>query len=225
MISKTESYFQNKKLIHLAQKPEQFYLLLKKVFKMEKYEKLEKAKKEEKKIASVVLMNFEKANKIHLLILKRTGKVRHPNQFCFPGGSYKKSDENLKNTVLRELYEETGLYNNFELIGNFTPSLSTSNFLVLPFVGYLHSNDKNKEENANKYHIFDKNEIEYASEISLEVLLKTESKSRQVFGTEKLWSGTTFGIKYDDLHLRKNIIWGLSANFLDSYFSILRSHL
>lgn len=47
--------------------------------------------------------------KIEFLLLKRSGNVRFPNLWQMVTGEKEKEEEDLKETVLREIYEETSL--------------------------------------------------------------------------------------------------------------------
>jgi 8-oxo-dGTP pyrophosphatase MutT (NUDIX family) len=76
-----------------------------------------------------------------LLIKRAVDDTIHSGQVSFPGGKKEKADTNLKETALRETYEEIGIPSeSISVIGTMTKLyIPPSNFEVHPFVGYLKS--------------------------------------------------------------------------------------
>ncbi len=87
--------------------------------------------------AAVLVPFFEKAGECHLLFTKRSDQVKHhKGQISFPGGVFDKRDEDLAQTALRESFEEVGLKpSDVELIGSLDDIMTTTKFIVTPFVG------------------------------------------------------------------------------------------
>lgn len=88
---------------------------------------------------SAVMMLFYPKNGItHFVLMKRnTYSGVHSSQISFPGGKYELEDFDLKETALRETYEEIGILpDKIEIIMPFSEIyIPPSNFLVMPFLG------------------------------------------------------------------------------------------
>jgi len=93
------------------------------------------------KIAAVLALFYpNQENKVSLLLTKRANyNGTHSGQISFPGGKVEKSDLNLKETALRETFEEVGvLKKEINVIREITEVyIPPSNFSVTPFVGIL----------------------------------------------------------------------------------------
>ena len=78
-------------------------------------------------------------NELRVLFTERTQQLKdHAGQISFPGGRMERVDKNLADTALRETVEETGLaIDQMEIIGTLTPVISTTGFLVTPFIGFV----------------------------------------------------------------------------------------
>jgi 8-oxo-dGTP pyrophosphatase MutT (NUDIX family) len=88
--------------------------------------------------AAVLLLVFELEGQPHLLLTRRTQDVRtHKGQISFPGGM-RLDGESLDRTALRETFEEVGISETqIELLGRFHDYVSSSEYLVVPFVGFI----------------------------------------------------------------------------------------
>jgi 8-oxo-dGTP pyrophosphatase MutT (NUDIX family) len=90
------------------------------------------------KKAAVMMLFYPKNNVTHLVLIVRNSYPGiHSSQIAFPGGKPEEIDFNLKETALRETYEEIGIHpNNISVIRDFsTVYIPPSNFLVHPFLG------------------------------------------------------------------------------------------
>jgi 8-oxo-dGTP pyrophosphatase MutT (NUDIX family) len=88
--------------------------------------------------AAVMMLFYPKNEVAHLLLIVRNSYPGvHSSQIAFPGGKVEETDLNLKETALRETYEEIGVHpNNIKVIRDFsTVYIPPSNFLVHPFLG------------------------------------------------------------------------------------------
>jgi 8-oxo-dGTP pyrophosphatase MutT (NUDIX family) len=87
--------------------------------------------------AAVLVPLFNKGGSCHLLFTKRTEQVKyHKGEISFPGGMLDKEDQSLERTALREAFEEIGLKEeDVQLIGALDDILTTTQFIVTPFVG------------------------------------------------------------------------------------------
>ena len=62
------------------------------------------------KHAAVLIPLFFKEGEVHILFTKRTDKVEtHKGQISFPGGMADETDDKLRETALRETWEEMGI--------------------------------------------------------------------------------------------------------------------
>jgi 8-oxo-dGTP pyrophosphatase MutT (NUDIX family) len=88
--------------------------------------------------AAVLMPVFERAGEPYFLLTRRTEEVEtHKGQISFPGGM-REGDESLRQTAIRETFEEVGIPEaRIEILGRFHEYLSSTAFLVTPFAGYL----------------------------------------------------------------------------------------
>lgn len=83
---------------------------------------------------------FERDGTTYLLLTKRTETVEHhKGQISFPGGGEEPGDASLRETALRETYEEIGLEpSTVEILGRLDEvETVVSGFAVTPFVGAI----------------------------------------------------------------------------------------
>ena len=92
------------------------------------------------KTASVLMLFYPDSNNETRLVLMLRNKYKgvHSNQISLPGGKVDRLDKSLKDTALRETYEEIGLHrDDIEIVGELSSVyIPPSNFNVFPFVGY-----------------------------------------------------------------------------------------
>lgn len=91
--------------------------------------------------AAVLAVLFPYNGSSGILLTKRKHNLKkHAGQISFPGGK-QEENESLKQTALRETWEEIGLLSNeINLLGSLSPIyINVSNFCVYPFVGALNS--------------------------------------------------------------------------------------
>jgi 8-oxo-dGTP pyrophosphatase MutT (NUDIX family) len=107
---------------------------------------LKKIKSPDNARQSAVLALFYPQNgDIGLLLIKRAvDDTVHSGQISFPGGKKEKSDADLRETALRETFEEIGISSaDISIIGSLSKLyIPPSNFDVYPFVGYISSQPK-----------------------------------------------------------------------------------
>ena len=90
--------------------------------------------------AAVLIPLFTENSRFKVLFTQRTNKVEnHKGQISFPGGVAEEVDKSLKETALRESYEEVGiLKKDVEILGRVDETItSVSDFIVRPFVGLI----------------------------------------------------------------------------------------
>ena len=95
------------------------------------------------KIAAVLALFYpNQNNEVSLLLTKRANYIgTHSGQISFPGGKFEKSDLNLKETALRETFEEVGiLQEKIDIVREITEVyIPPSNFSVTPYIGLLNN--------------------------------------------------------------------------------------
>jgi len=97
--------------------------------------------------SAVLIPIFERQGELHFLLTRRTDEVEtHKGQISFPGGM-RDAGEPLKQTALRETYEEVGL-KNVTILGRFHDYVSITDFRVTPYVGLLPDSFKIKAHPA-----------------------------------------------------------------------------
>jgi 8-oxo-dGTP pyrophosphatase MutT (NUDIX family) len=90
--------------------------------------------------AAVLIPFFDREGQTCIVFTKRTHHVAtHQGEICFPGGVREDSDSDLLQTALRETEEELAIpAANIEILGSLDEIKTVaSNFLVVPYVGYL----------------------------------------------------------------------------------------
>ncbi len=91
-----------------------------------------------RRAAVLVLLEHDRGED-RVVLTKRTDTVEHhKGQISFPGGRVDPSDADLIATALRETWEEIGvLPEEVAIIGRLDDMVTTSNYLVTPYVGVL----------------------------------------------------------------------------------------
>jgi len=144
-----------------------------------------------------------------LLTLRATYNGTHSSQISFPGGKFDQNDNSLKNTALRETYEEVGiLKNDISIFKQMTDTyIPPSNFLVTPFLGYLESSPS-----------FTKNhEVEELITISIKDLLDQSSISTTILSTSYAKN-----MKVPCFLLNNYVVWGATAMMLNEIKELLK---
>jgi 8-oxo-dGTP pyrophosphatase MutT (NUDIX family) len=90
--------------------------------------------------AAVMIPFLKSGGKWHLLFIRRTTKLHDPHsgQIAFPGGAYEPEDADLKETALREMYEEIGVRReHVQILGSLHDFVTITSYQVTPFVGTI----------------------------------------------------------------------------------------
>jgi 8-oxo-dGTP pyrophosphatase MutT (NUDIX family) len=90
--------------------------------------------------SAVLVPVYENKEQLHFVLTRRAqGVMYHKGQISFPGGAYDKEDGELKETALREAFEEIGIHRqDVEILGNLDDQATyTSRFVITPFVGAI----------------------------------------------------------------------------------------
>lgn len=99
------------------------------------------------KVACVMALLYPENGKMHMIFIERTSHHpddKHAGQISFPGGKMESGDRDHLDCALREVEEEIGIHrSDITVLGDLTDLyVFASNFLVFPFIGYLHSKPK-----------------------------------------------------------------------------------
>ena len=158
--------------------------------------------------AAILLPLFRKEKGYHILLTKRTDRVKtHKGEISFPGGVYDQEDRTLETTALRESFEEIGLREkDVEVFGCLDDVETLTKYMIRPFVGifpYPYPFVVNREE------------IEEIIEVPLQSLLRKDrfEKKRIPFeGGERI----IYTYRY-----RGHLIWGATARILKQFLDLI----
>jgi len=136
-----------------------------------------------------------------LLTLRANYNGTHSSQISFPGGKFDQIDSTLKNTALREAFEEVGVQiGNHSVFKKMTNVyIPPSNFLVTPFLAYLN----------NKPTFVVNHEVEALIEVSLADLLNKAAITSTTLSTSYAKNIVVPCFKLNDY-----IVWGATAMML-----------
>ncbi len=160
------------------------------------------------KKAAVIIPLFFKNQEAHLLFTKRTEKVEHhKGQISFPGGSHESNDAHLRETAIRETWEEMGIEkDDLAIVGSTDKFLTNTHFLVTPYVAYF---------NYPYPYKINPDEIDQVIEAPLSHLI--DAKNFEINQWEK--DGIIWDIHYYDFF--GETIWGVTGFLLSNFFSIV----
>ena len=170
----------------------------------------EKIINQAKKAAVLVLFYPDKKDKTHfLLTLRASYNGTHSSQISFPGGKFDNDDDTLKNTALRETYEEVNIaINDVSVFKQMTNVyIPPSDFLVSPFLAYVdYVPDFKKNE-----------EVEAIISVSVEDLLNEQNLSITTVQTAYAKQ-----LETPCLILNGYIVWGATAMMLSEIKELLK---
>ena len=158
--------------------------------------------------AAVIVPIFFKDQEAHLLFTKRTDKVEHhKGQISFPGGMQDTNDNDLKETAMREIWEEMGIKaKDITMLGRTDNFLTNTNFMITPYVAHF----------PYPYpYIVNKDEISSILEVPLSYLLNPV-----IFRIEE-WkrNGVLWDVHFYDYYGEN--IWGVTGFLLSNFLSIV----
>lgn len=155
------------------------------------------------KEAAVLMLIYPKNSMAHLaLIVRNSYPGIHSSQIAFPGGKVEVVDVNLKETALRETYEEIGIPPDLiSVIKDFSSVyIPPSNFLVYPFLGISSSELE-----------FTLQAEEVASIIELPLSLLLDDS---IITTKSLETSYAKLIEVPVFEIGQNNVWGATAMML-----------
>lgn len=164
--------------------------------------------------AGVLIPLFKDNGVCRVLFTRRTDTVaHHKGQISFPGGRVDEEDRTVKDTALRETYEEIGVdREQVEILGRIDDTLTlVSNFVVHPFVGLIPYPD---DLSLNKA------EVASIIKVPLNRFFPENIKERTHLVEYDGISLNTLGFKY-----REDLIWGATAKIMDNFIKIIMENL
>lgn len=164
--------------------------------------------REDLKPAAVLIPLFEKNEKTHILLTKRTNAVEHhKSQISFPGGAFDYEDLDCQMTALRETEEEIGLEMDcVDVLGELDHIVTVTHFRVCPYVGVI------PYPYPFKLSSF---EVERLIELPLDFVRKEGELKEAPFFFQ--------GQALINLHVnyQGDIIWGATAKILKNFLEVL----
>ncbi len=161
----------------------------------------EKAKK-----SSVLLLLFEKNNKICTVLIQRPEyNGVHSAQVSLPGGRFEENDVTLENTALREAEEEIGLNRTTANIvcRLLLEKTKSSNFRVTPFIAFT--------DNLGVL-VADEHEVKKIYTVEIDELLGSKNiKTKNI----RIQSGKEYETLYFDI--MGLTVWGATAMILSEF--------
>jgi 8-oxo-dGTP pyrophosphatase MutT (NUDIX family) len=175
-----------------------------------RYDALKIKARNPKRAAVLVLFYPDEQGQTRFLLTQRASyKGTHSAQISFPGGKIEKSDIDLKETAIREAFEEVGIQKEtIEIIREITDVyIPPSNFLATPFIGF-----------TNQKPVFKPNyEVALLIETLASDLLNDSSLSKIMMNTSYMKN-----IEVPCFTLNEHIVWGATAMMLSEIKELLK---
>lgn len=153
----------------------------------------------------------------NIIITTRSPKLKHhTGEMSFPGGQFdSKYDVLLKDTALRETFEEIGILSeNIKIIGRLDDLPTLTGFIIRPFVGLL------LNSNEIKFKI-NYEEVSELVEIPIEYMIKKNVFYKIPFPKDpNNWKMLSFDY-IDPVSNHKFKIWGATAHMLQEFLKKL----
>ncbi|MDT0295678.1 NUDIX hydrolase [Mesonia ostreae] len=181
-------------------------------FRTKELRELDVVKKNPRKAAVLALFYPNKNNETHIvLILRKTYKGVHSAQIGFPGGKIELTDKDLKDTAIRETYEEVGVRpENINILKTLTKIyIPPSNFWVHPFIGIT---------NHTPNFVRQETEVERILEVKLEDFLNDSSLVQK-----RLSTSYATDVDVPAFLLNGHVVWGATAMMLSEVKMVLKN--
>jgi len=169
--------------------------------------------KTQPKLSAVLMLIYPKNDIPHFTLIQRTAyKGTHGGQISFPGGK-QEAEESLKETALRETFEEIGVApDKIQVLGEITQIyIPPSNFLVSPFIGFVDFEPVFTPEVK---------EVEEIIEVKISDLIDNEKIKRKKIKVGK-YTETPILIDVPYFELNYNTVWGATATILSEVRQML----
>ena len=145
-----------------------------------------------------------------VLILRKTYKGVHSAQVAFPGSKLEAQDASLRDTALRETFEEVGVpVDTVQIVRSISQVyIPPSNFYVHPFIGFT--------QNTPQF-IKQDDEVEALIEIDLEHFLDEQSLI-----SKKVKTSYSIEVEVPAFKLNDYVVWGATAMMLSEIKDLLK---
>lgn len=145
-----------------------------------------------------------------ILILRKTYKGVHSAQVSFPGGKVEDVDVTLKDTAVRETYEEVGVpIKHIQVIANMSQVyIPPSNFFVQPYLGITEKRPLFKKQD---------NEVEQLIEVKLQDLIDDKNIIMQNVETSY-----NIDVEVPAFQLNGFTVWGATAMVLSEIKDVIK---
>ncbi|WP_438313907.1 NUDIX hydrolase [Sporosarcina sp. FA9] len=166
----------------------------------------------------------------HVLFEVRSLTMRkQPGDISFPGGRIDSTDASPMAAALRETQEELGVDpNTVTIVGELSPYIASSSFVVYPFVATIDYNQI--------IHLYNKEEVEEVFTIPINWLLNHEPYMHLIsvdsvpppdFPYEKIMNGAQYQWRSRSMEewffdYEERTIWGLTARILKHFIEIMK---
>lgn len=161
--------------------------------------------------AAVMILLVRENDTWNILYTQRTDSVRdHKGQVSFPGGAWETQDTCLKDSALRETYEEIGIKrDHVQIIGSLPPVRTITNYYITPYIGTIPWPNTLKLE---------RQEVESVFLIPLSWLLDDANREVREFEDKNLQ------IRRDVPFYREyggHLLWGITAMLTIKFLELL----
>ena len=145
-----------------------------------------------------------------VLILRKTYKGVHSAQVAFPGGKLEAQDASLRETALRETFEEVGVpIDTVQIVRSISQVyIPPSNFYVHPFIGFTQTTPQFIKQD---------DEVEALIEIDLEHFLDEQSLI-----SKKVKTSYSIEVEVPAFKLNDYVVWGATAMMLSEIKDLLK---
>ena len=180
-------------------------------FRQQLIQRQKEAMKNAKKAGVLALFYPNSKHQTHfVLILRKTYKGVHSAQIAFPGGKLETQDNSLKETAVRETYEEIGIpIEHIEVLRELTEVyIPPSNFHVQPFIGISKQIPNFVKQD---------DEVETIIEIPLQHFFEGSTLI-----TKTVTTSYSVDVEVPAFKLNGHIVWGATAMMLSEIKDLLK---
>lgn len=182
--------------------------------------------------SAILIPLVEKDGELHILFEVRALTMRkQPGDISFPGGRIDAADASPMAAALRETHEELGVDpEKVTIIGELSPYITSTTFVVYPFVGKFNYNDiipfYNKAEVEEVFTIPLKWLLDYEPYLHLVDVEPTPSPN---FPFEKIMNGDQYQWRARPMEewfydYGEYTVWGLTARILKHFIDLVKNN-
>lgn len=183
-------------------------------FRQQLIQRQKEAMKNAKKAGVLALFYPNSNNETHFaLILRKAYNGVHSAQIAFPGGKLETQDNSLKDTAIRETFEEIGVpIEHIEVLKELTEVyIPPSNFHVQPFIGISKQIPSFIKQN---------NEVEAIIEVPLQHFFDDNALI-----TKAVTTSYSIDVEVPAFKLKGHVVWGATAMMLSEIKDLLKQLL